>query len=342
VRLRLGLVLIGVFAAAVPSPTAAAAFASRNPHVVATVQVFHEGSVSAVVAGFRSAWVSVYPNSDQPFVARVDAATKRVIASVHVGSVPGWVVGGGGMAIGHGAVWLVGEQRFHGRLDAVLERIDPTTNRLTGTIPLGGRLGADVMAHGPFVWSVISTQNGSRIVKVDPATNRVVARIPLEGSSPRRIFAADGAIWVYDTQGLQGAPNGTLRRIDPSTGMVVDTVPLANYVGDAVPRGHVIWIERGGDLVRLRASSGEFIGEPVHVAKCIRATQMVAGDGGVWFSGYDPSHASVHDVIHRYDPSTGRVDVSVEDAHGPSAMALAPRSLWVLNYDGTLEQIDLG
>ncbi len=336
-KLRLGLVLIGVFAAAVPSPTAAAV-----PHVAASVQVSREGSVSAVVAGFRSAWVSVYPNSDHPFVARVDAATSRVTAKVEVPSVPGWINGGGGMAIGHGSLWVSGEQRFHRSLDAVLQRIDPTTNELTATIRLGGRLDADVIVHGPYVWSLISTNNASRIVKVDPATNRVVARIPLAGSSPRRIFAVDGSIWVYDTQGLQGAPNGTLRRIDPSTGSVVDTVPLANYESVGVPRGPVIWIERGGALLRLRASTGEFVGTPVRVAKGIRATQMVAGDGGVWFSGYDPSHASVHDVIHRFDPSTGRVEVSVEDARGPVAMALAPRSLWVLNYNGSLERVDLG
>src|SRR3989442_13038962 len=71
------------------------------------------------------------------------------------------------------------------------------------------------------------------------------------------------------------------------------------------------------------------------------ATQMVAGGGGVWFSGYDPAHANVPDVIHRFDSSSGMVDVSIEDTHGPSAMALGPRSLWIMNYDCSINRVDL-
>jgi streptogramin lyase len=58
----------------------------------------------------------------------------------------------------------------------------------------------------------------------------------------------------------------------------------------------------------------------------------------VWF--LDPSHQA---SINRFDPSTGQVDISVRlgPDSTPIAVAVAPGSVWVLNYEGTVTRVGL-
>jgi YVTN family beta-propeller protein len=73
-----------------------------------------------------------------------------------------------------------------------LTRIDPKTNSVEATVPLGGRP-AGVAVGGGSVW--IADAGTHSVVRVDAESNRVVARIKV-GARPRGIAVGDGLVWV--------------------------------------------------------------------------------------------------------------------------------------------------
>src|SRR5439155_25122147 len=93
---------------------------ARNA-VIARIKV---SPPEATAAGAGAVWLS-YPLNDE--VSRVDPATNKVTASIHVGPQPT------GIAVSRSAVWVA---------DAggpSVSRIDPATNRVVATIRVGSK-----------------------------------------------------------------------------------------------------------------------------------------------------------------------------------------------------------
>jgi YVTN family beta-propeller protein len=124
------------------------------------------------------------------------------------------------IAYGEGALWAITGYEFD-----TIERIDPKTNAVVDTIPLG-RIGESSgwryrMAVGAGAIWVLAPAS---LWRIDSTTKRFVGSVPIahseEGSS---VATGDSAVWVV-------RPDGNLLRVDPDSETVARTIPLGTLV----------------------------------------------------------------------------------------------------------------
>ncbi len=124
------------------------------------------------------------------------------------------------MAATNNAVWVA-------TWNAVV-RIDPTSNKVVATIPVGGAYLVAVTRDAIWVFSAVTTSPSNvphgQLTRIDPATNRIVATIPT-GIVAAQIAASDDAVWIADTT------KPTLLRVDPRTNQIVATLAIPAIVG---------------------------------------------------------------------------------------------------------------
>src|SRR5262249_48304489 len=135
-------------------------------------------------------------------------ATVKIPFPAHL-SAANFREGLGSMAMGEGAVWVVGDA-----VDPRLWRIDPRSHRIVSTIALGFPP-AGVAAGDGAVW--VTDQVGDRLVEVDPTTDRLVRSIPV-GRGAAGVAVGGSGVWVA------GAIDHTVTRVDAASGRVVDTI----------------------------------------------------------------------------------------------------------------------
>ncbi len=150
---------------------------------------------------------------------RIDAAT-RSVDTVRRSPTPVWTI-----AHGEGALWAITGYE----LDTI-ERIDPKTNAVVETFPLG-RIGESSgwryrMAVGAgAVWLLAPAS----LWRIDSTTKRVVGSVPLgrreEGSN---VLAGDGAVWVATS-------GGTVLHVDPDSQTVAKPISLGTLIYPANP-----------------------------------------------------------------------------------------------------------
>ena len=152
----------------------------------------------AVVAGEDALWVT---SGTSGMLTRVNPHNNEVVEMVKVGATPGR------MAVGEGAVWTLnrGDAGGAGSGAATVSRVDPKTNKLIATIPIG-EIGAsaEIAAGEGSVWV---SAPGVPITRIDPRTNRAVQRFTGEGGGS--ILVAHGSLWV-------GVGAGKTLRLDPA------------------------------------------------------------------------------------------------------------------------------
>lgn len=321
-----------------PTPTPAASPSVSDPIPIQS----SPGAVSGVASGFGSVWVSSFDESEEGWITRLDAATGEKVARIRTGDVlPTWEVGGGGLAVGDGSLWLAGAANAPGepgRTHAFLLRIDPGTNEIVARIDLGAGSGADVAIDDTGVWALSFSVTDDRsaemlVTRIDPSSNAVVATIPLDASYGHYIFAVQGSIVAQTNEVHQHTVAGTvLNIIDPATNTIETSEPLGTYAWPAADETR-LWALDGRTIMSIDPATGNVL-DTWSISNTGDAA--AAGESGVWFL---PSRAAVH----RFDPSSQRVDVSVrlDRDSTPIAMAVAPGSVWVLNYEGTVTRVGL-
>lgn len=135
-----------------------------------------------VVAGAGSIWV---PSDDAGTVARIDPATNKVTASIHVD--PGTYY----MAFGFGSVWAVSSKTQS------IQRIDPATNTVVKTTKLGKQPGFLAAGEGA-VW--VQEQGDGTVARIDPRSGEVSGRVKVGANLLYGdIDAAAGAVWLRTT-----------------------------------------------------------------------------------------------------------------------------------------------
>jgi Tol biopolymer transport system component len=301
------------------------------------------GAVSALTYGFGSMWVASFDDSMEGWITRLDPGTGEQLARMSTGNVfPTHEIGGGGLAVGSDSVWLAGAARAPGEpggTHAFVSRIDPGSNDVVDTVDLGLGSAADVVEDPSGMWvlssSVVDQERGAMIVtRIDPASGAVVETIPLDATYGHHIFAVQGFIVAETNTVHDDAVAGTvLNIIDPSTDSVT-RVPLGTYASTAAGDG-ALWALSGESIASIDPGTGQVLSTWVTLNT---GDAAAVGAGGIWF--LDPSDGR---SVHRFDPITGEVDLSVDIGSGstPIAMAAAPESVWVLNYEGTLTRIGL-
>jgi hypothetical protein len=327
-----------------------------SPHEVTTFKVGPTAQTEAILAADGSIWVTAYgvPGGggvDRDVLFRIDPATNEVVAKIAINTAPTWVGGGGGVTFADGSIWVTGGGRVAGEgPQALLDRIDPATNEVVTTIPLGGRYGGDVAANTEGIWVAISGDQNTDVIQVDPATNEVVSRIPLPSTQVRRIAATDDAVLVEEHvwEGNQG-PCGVLTSIDPNTAVIVAREPSGDpcqtvnpAAGNPLVWDGAIWGLTSDRFVpidpktALPAGNG-FAFEPDHSPRSF----LVADETGIWYGAYPGGNGVRPDRLARMDPTTGDITDYMQLTNGSIAASIIDGSLWTLNYDGTVTRIDL-
>jgi YVTN family beta-propeller protein len=142
---------------------------------------------SGIAIGAGSLWAG----SDVG-VTRINTGSKSVSDTIALG-----VVVPTALAFGDGALWVAARPGFRCcPAEAVgtgtLTRIDPKTNSVEATIPIGGQPAGIAVGEGS-VW--IADPGTRSVVRFDPRKNRVVAHIPV-GARPRGIAVGGGFVWI--------------------------------------------------------------------------------------------------------------------------------------------------
>ena len=114
--------------------------------------------------------------------------------------------------------------------DGAVTRVDPKTNRVVATIPIGpaGPAGPQIMTAGPG-GSGWTSPTWVRWCGSMPRRTRVGLPVPLDG-----FVASDGTeVWI----GIDAGPNGLpeVVRIDPVSGKVITAVDLDTRASAAWP-----------------------------------------------------------------------------------------------------------
>jgi len=257
-------------------------------------------------------------------------------------------------AIAAGVVLATGEGPAQPRPVGVntLARIDASSGRLRGSVPVGVRPVAIAVGEGSLWVTNFDEQTVSR---VDPRTHKEVTRVPA-GGAPTGIAVGAGSVWV--THGFAG----TLSQIDPGVNRITATTQVGSSVADVAIAGNTVWILRkiDGAVLRIDPDTGNVVGtivlggNPTSLAADSRslwvadgrtvvkidvatnriaarialryvATKVAVGGGSVWVS------ANLANVVMRIDPATESTAVEIPVAEGPDGLAADRNAVWVAN-----------
>jgi YVTN family beta-propeller protein len=168
------------------------------------------GSTEGLAVGGGYLWVTSPSDSGgDDTVSLIDLATRKLVSTVPVGSIPVFV------AFGYGSAWV---SNYKGDSVSVVR---PGSARAETVAVEGGPLGVAAGAGGIWVVTFWNTQ----VARIDPDTRRVVRRIRV-GAGPLAVAVGGGAVWVTNRD------DRSVTRIDPRTNRVTGTIPFR-----AVPYG---------------------------------------------------------------------------------------------------------
>jgi DNA-binding beta-propeller fold protein YncE len=284
-----------------PGPgTRPAAAASGATLVVASQTSLPKGNSLSVAVGYQAVWVTGIGVTYQ-----VDEATGRIMRMI---STPGTFPDGcrSGVAAGAGAVWVT-----HGCRG--IYRIDPHSGRVTASLPVPD-VGDSIAVAGGLVW--VTNYHGD-LLRIQPRTNKITGKPAHVGLGGWWMTPGAGALWVTDADGaitrldpvtgaaaafgnyavfnVSAAGAGSLwssqvKRVDPATGRVTASIPVAGAYQVLFWRGSawVLTLRRSLTLIRIDPATNQVTGEPVPVGKPVPASQgtepsvMAAGPTGLW------------------------------------------------------------
>lgn len=239
----------------------------------ATNQMSKATPVAGTVLTFGSEalWSADFDSST---VTRVDPATGRALASIHVDTADG-------AASTSQGIWVT---EHHSGSVAL---IDPRTNKVASVVRVGpdgagGPQAIDML--GDRLWVGIPFSN--KLVAIDPATKLVVETIDKLPDPCGEIALATGSIWV--TECMDGR---NVDRADPNGATFTSRVWVGGYAGTPIPVTDGIWLPITSDqsgvdgrLLKLGAS-----GDPVDAldlgADCQPSDNLmpaVVAFGSVW------------------------------------------------------------
>jgi DNA-binding beta-propeller fold protein YncE len=178
-----------------------------------TARVKVGGAPYDVEWGFGSAWVS---NTLDGTVSRVTG--RRVVETIKVGVEPN-----GLSAIGP-YLWVT----LH--TGNKLVRVDPRTNRVTGSVSLSG---ADWVTG--YKGSLFVSQENNFVTRVSATTLKVTGRVKVS-RNPLGSAIVRGKLWVPCIDG------NAISVVDPATMKVVRTIPDSGGPIVALPLGNKVWV----------------------------------------------------------------------------------------------------
>jgi YVTN family beta-propeller protein len=162
----------------------------------------------------------------------------------------------------------------------------------------------------------------SAVSQIDPAGVKARRTITL-GDVPLALAVADDSVWVV------APPTNRLISIDPATGSVTDSIPVANLnygaefqyasPGIAVDRSSV-WVPTGNAVTRIdRLGLGTI--KRIHTSRY--PVGIAIGGGSVWVSNH------LVGTVSRIDPKTNKVVATIKVGGNPAWIAVTRDRVWV-------------
>lgn len=271
---------------------------------------------ASVLAALGWAAVAFAGDPAQPVKPpRVALAAVPIDARIDVPAGPGW------LGIGYGSVWL-SKSKSH-----AVYRIDPSTNKVIATIPVGPDAELGVTAAAGSIW--IPDVKEHSVSRIDPKRNAVVRKIQLDLSEDAEgsIAVTDDSIWFVSNRG--GTDAGTLVRVALETGRTTAEIEIPKRSHAVLAAFGAIWVTSSGSglVVRVDPDTNKVVSRiPVHA----KPRFMVDGFGSLWaLSQSDGSLA-------RIDPRTNKVVATLAlKVPGPGGdLAIDETRIWV-SAEGT-------
>jgi streptogramin lyase len=234
---------------------------------------------AGIVAAYDAVWV---PSCEDQALYRIDPQTQKGAAVMEI---PVYLSTGAlttELSASAGSIWMVTEGES-GVFDA-LARIDPETEKVVATIPLG-YLGSSVAATEDAVW--VTAPDDDVLIRVDPASDEVVAEVAgLE--APNFVAAGDEGVWVLSgVDSERSGGDGSVASIDPETNEVASTVSIDEDPGQAADLalgGGSVWARTQYTLLaKIDPTTGRIV-ERYTDQKGIGA--VVVDFGSVWLSDF--------------------------------------------------------
>jgi len=165
------------------------------------------------------------------------------------------------------------------------------------------------------------------------AQPRIVAVVPI-GGMPIDATVADGSLWATDS-------TGAIVGVDPTGHRVISRITVPGSPSAIAAAAGGLWVQTSGAycqgrLIRVDPGSHRIVGS-IHLpypSERLGALTAASG-GGVWVKR---GFCSWRQEIDRVAPAgevTARLGLTNADG-----LATTPRTLWVLDHDGTLTEVD--
>jgi len=231
----------------------------------------YAGAYSSPIAAPPGAIWTEGPGSDPASVTHWDSKTGKSVASVPV-------AGALSPLFADGSIWVP-----EATAGSVI-RIDPATNKILATIPMGSAGSPpaldSVVAGDGSIW--VSNSTSGEIARIDPRTNKVVGTIhPAESAGDMTV--AGGTIW----DAFAGNVGSTVSRIDAASGKTSWVTPLDGVTTNLLARPDAVWVglepysaSLNGVIVALDPTSGKIV-DGLSIPNG-QVSALFEGFGSVW------------------------------------------------------------
>jgi YVTN family beta-propeller protein len=181
-------------------------------------------------------------------------------------------------------------------------------------------LGSFVLSAGAASPRPRLAQGASGVVAVGAAADRISVATRLPGSASA-VTTGAGSVWVADSG------DGTVSRIDPSSGALVDRIPVGGDPTSIASGAGSIWIADtdGATVLRINPTT-ETVTQTIRLGTA-NPDALAFGAGRLWVAD------SSTRAIYKLDPATGAVLRTIALNVAPSAIAFGQGGLWVAAYD---------
>jgi hypothetical protein len=281
------------------------------------------GSAAGSAAASPSRASSPSPPADTssatPFLPALGAGVKIAIPDIPVV-----------IAATANAVWVArysGVNQNTGQSTSTLQWIDPVTNQIVATIPLGAGVSARA-ADGTSLW--VALPDANELLVVDGGTNEVGE--PISIGEPYDLDIWAGSAWVTSNRTPHQPAfekQTQLVRVDTKTRKVVSTTELGRTAHQVAATPDTVWV-KGDALWRIDPATGRVV-----ATFAVEGRSLAVGAGAVWVIGTGES-------VLRLDPVLGRIQARIPGPSGGQVLAFAQGSVWVASGSkpATLLQID--
>ena len=304
---------------------------------ISTIQV--GPNPAGIAFGDGAAWVA---QAAEGTVARIDLGSDRITATVKIGDPAVLRAAGCGAesihAVPHGsfkvrrcdlpkavatvpgAVWATKNDM------EALVRIEPRSNRVVATIPIG--IDAWYLAVSPTdVWATDFYRD--TVVHVDPIAGRVVATISGLPYGQSGIAIAGDSVWVASSRA------DVISRISAASDRVVATLPVDHVPLPVVYAFGTVWVrnemaEGNGTVIRIDPAADKVLAKIAVGPEAGRDGLDAIGvaPDGIWVAGLR---------LQRIDPRTNEV-VAINN-HTCNAVSYGAGVLWTIDVGYSITRV---